>query len=546
MTEDKKFLKQWRSGNEVYYFYDDDAHEKISDVDAAVKAIDLEAVKSETLEFAKNYTDDKVKEKIDALIGDDVSETMDTLKELGELITNNKDTINNLNTLVNEKANTGDVYNKTVVDEKIADVSSRVVDLEDIAKANKMYATIKSVPSHGVVTDTAGNILKKKSELLVSKDGIPYSNGLGQVIFNVKMEDGYKSTVSVKGDEGYKNIKEEAQADGSVQYKITKIHDEIEINISEAEITEEPNGYRVDFVGEHFSVKYLAEDKNVDSATDVEINGTDGIVRTYTRDYDNGGVYAKYSAAIVDDPSTPDIDETAAEVKPQVQFIVIPEEGYRILSVVPSPGAGEGFKNDKSGMNGTTYVYKYTVIKTDLTVAITTGPASKTLADYYITDAYTKAEADEKFVTSENVYDKTAADSTFVKTETVFDSNGLFKTSKTTGDATAMIFNESDGGGAMFSSPSLKSFAGVHNGNDDICAQVYAKDPTTNEGARLNVSKSGIYYSVGSTSEIKAENELATKKDIIQPPPMEAGSYCLTAIRHEDGSLEYLWEIVPY
>lgn len=327
MPDEKKYLKQWRDGNDLYYFYDEDAH------------TELNAVSS-------------------------------------ELAT---------------KIAAEDVYDKTSIDEKVVELqnidnenSLKITSLESILEANKIFATIKSVPTHGIVTMVDGTQLNVKDTLLVSKDSIPYSNGLGQVIFNVKMEDGYRSIVSVKDDEGYKNIKEEITADGSTQYKITKIHDEININIGEEEITEEPNGYRVDFVGEHFSVKYLAVDKNVESATDVEINGVNGVIRTYTRNYDNNGVYAKYVPAINNDPST--------EVKPQVQFIVIPDEGYEILSVEPSPGKDDGFKNDKSGMNGDTYVYKYTVIKKDLKVTITTGPANRTLADYHITNAYTKDE----------------------------------------------------------------------------------------------------------------------------------------------------------
>lgn len=385
MPDEKKYLKQWRDGNNLYYFYDEDAH------------TELNALGS-------------------------------------ELAT---------------KIAAEDVYDKTSIDEKIVELqnsdnenSLKITSLKNILEANKIFATIKSVPTHGTVTTVDGEELNVKDKLLVSKDSIPYSNGLGQVNFRVKMDDGFKEKVTVKDNEGYKNIKSEVLEDGTVEYKITKIFDEINILITEEEITEEPNGYRVNFIGEKFTIKVLSQDYDGinDYFIDPEIN-TETEKRTYTRNYDNGGTYAKYSAGILDDVSTPDVDETKPEVKPQIQFIVIPNEGYDVSG---KPVISGTYKNDKSGesTDGKYYIYKYTVIKSDLNIEIKTEVSDKTLADYHITNAYTKEEtndtfykkvdANAKFLTipAENeerslvnyritdVYSKTDADNKFIEKPT--------------------------------------------------------------------------------------------------------------------------------
>ena len=84
-------------------------------------------------------------------------------------------------------------------------------------------------------------------------------------------------------------------------------------------------------------------------------------------------------------------------------------------------------------------------------------------------------------------------------------------------NGTADIFNESDGGGAMFThNDGTKSFVGVNDeGHGGITAQIYSKNTTTNVGARLNISDTGIYYTNGKTNgSFDANDELATKKDI--------------------------------
>lgn len=78
----------------------------------------------------------------------------------------------------------------------------------------------------------------------------------------------------------------------------------------------------------------------------------------------------------------------------------------------------------------------------------------------------------------------------------------------------ALIFNESDGGGAKFeNADGTYSFIGVNDGGaNGIAAQIYAKDKDTNVGTRINVTQGAIYYTNGKTNgSYEADDEIATK-----------------------------------
>lgn len=85
----------------------------------------------------------------------------------------------------------------------------------------------------------------------------------------------------------------------------------------------------------------------------------------------------------------------------------------------------------------------------------------------------------------------------------------------------ALVFNESDGGGAKFEHvDGTLSFVGVNDGGENgVTGQLYTvkKDAVTNKyiGARLNMTANGFYYTNGRDSmAYTAEDEIATKKDI--------------------------------
>ena len=83
----------------------------------------------------------------------------------------------------------------------------------------------------------------------------------------------------------------------------------------------------------------------------------------------------------------------------------------------------------------------------------------------------------------------------------------------------ALIFNETDGGGAKFEhNDKTWSFTGVNDGGaNGIAAQIYAIDKDSKTGARIDVYTDGMYYTVGNAGAgaRKTEaNKIATIGDI--------------------------------
>lgn len=98
-------------------------------------------------------------------------------------------------------------------------------------------------------------------------------------------------------------------------------------------------------------------------------------------------------------------------------------------------------------------------------------------------------------------------------------TNGVFTTKKTNSrGSVAQLWNESDGGGALFDdhSSNIKSFVGVNEGSQggDVYVQIYSKDKTTNDGVRLNFNPTGAYYTIGTSTGWTADDEIATKGDL--------------------------------
>lgn len=145
------------------------------------------------------------------------------------------------------------------------------------------------------------------------------------------------------------------------------------------------------------------------------------------------------------------------------------------------------------------------------------------------TDFYTKGEVDGKDTALQAGIDAntaaiaTKANASDVYTKTEVDNKLSKKTDRTvTGsNGKALMFNESDGGGAKFeNNDGINSFVGVNDaGAGGIDAQIYAIDKDTKSGSRIDVSNTGIYYTVGNDSasaRMVAENEIAVKGDITQ------------------------------
>jgi len=135
---------------------------------------------------------------------------------------------------------------------------------------------------------------------------------------------------------------------------------------------------------------------------------------------------------------------------------------------------------------------------------------------------YTKAETDTLFATKaeredgDNAVKNAVFSKIWSKPNDV--EHGWFQTKYTNADnSVAMLWNESDGGGALFENKiaGIKTFVGVNaDGPDGVCAQIYSKNVSNNVGSRLNVNPNGIFYGVGGSATMMPEEELAVKGDI--------------------------------
>lgn len=127
-----------------------------------------------------------------------------------------------------------------------------------------------------------------------------------------------------------------------------------------------------------------------------------------------------------------------------------------------------------------------------------------------------------KQVTRLDVGDLFEADNYYTKTETntLLANKTDYIVNGTNGRS--LMFNEADGGGAKFENKDgINSFVGVNDaGAGGITAQIYSVRKSTtgvSEGARIDVSNTGMYYTVGndsSSARMVAANEIATKGDV--------------------------------
>lgn len=84
-------------------------------------------------------------------------------------------------------------------------------------------------------------------------------------------------------------------------------------------------------------------------------------------------------------------------------------------------------------------------------------------------------------------------------------------------NGTSTMFNEGDGGGAMFVNPTenITSFTGVNDSANGIGAETYVKDSTTNVGTRIINTVDKVYYTTGnSSSTFTNDDEIATIGDL--------------------------------
>ena len=184
-------------------------------------------------------------------------------------------------------------------------------------------------------------------------------------------------------------------------------------------------------------------------------------------------------------------------------------------------------------------------------------------------DAYTKTEADEKFLTEhqdlseyatnvgvdnklESYYDKTTSDERYVDKDYTYskadvdkkiaeaaaggeisldgylkiedadkkyatkDSLNEYVKERVVGDkGVSLITNDPSGGLLKFTTDDGKETGiAVNDGSENIFAQIYAKDAKTGQGARLAFNEEGAYYTVSNNYNFNEDDKLVTQKDL--------------------------------
>ena len=305
----------------------------------------------------------------------------------------------------------------------------------------------------------------------ISKKGVVRFNGTGKFYFKVVAHDGYKVT-RVKVDKG---DYDEIELDSTTNvYTIKDIRSDLELQIFAADSTTPK--YNVTFVLEH------------------------GTVKAYSDEF----------VTLFDD-----ISDISVEQDNNVYFEIIPDIGYSVaLDTSGITGNYNKLKTDDTNM------YHITKIKSDVTIAPVFTAQPKTLADYAITDAYTKDE----------VYTKTEVDA---KVSSVYKYKGSVEKYENlpTEDLTiGDVWNVEDVG--LFKHD--MNYAWNGSAWDALGSSVDLSDYSTTAQADAK------YATVESVSELASKSEVSTISAKLPDVPADNGTYVLKAVRTADG-IAYSW-----
>lgn len=202
-----------------------------------------------------------------------------------------------------------------------------------------------------------------------SKTGEIVTDGSGQINFTVNTEEGYK-VASVTATEGaYKNIKGPDDTGLENTYRITKITDNLTITITlskdAATDTETSDTEASD------TEKETPDDAEGFTGTFVIEGGSASITTYKTQDYTQGE--ENQTSAAARDSET---GEIMTDGSGQINFTVVPEEGYKVESVTATEGAYKNVKGpEDTGLENT---YRVTKITDNLTITVTLAKDSET------------------------------------------------------------------------------------------------------------------------------------------------------------------------
>ena len=209
--------------------------------------------------------------------------------------------------------------------------------------------------------------------------------------------------------------------------------------------------------------------------------------------------------------------------------VLVPE--YTVeKQLVAETGYSSSYKLKKTIAGSSEYVGDVINIPKDLVVesgdvkTVTTPDVpyqGAQVGDKYIDLVIANADNSHIYIPVNDLVDTYTAGDGIVITNNQISVTNRTKREVTGSSGKALMFNESDGGGAKFEHvDGTMSFVGVNDGGKDgLTGQLYSfkKDASTgkNVGTRLNMTTDGFYYCPNSSGiSYTAADEIATKGDI--------------------------------
>ena len=545
---------------------DKEQSEEIANLNEAVAATaeavaentnNIETLQSDVQEIkdAGYQTEDDVKTAI-AEVVDGAPEALDTLKEIAEKLSDNDDAVANLVNSVSEAksaADAADAKADAVKEELTAEVEKKA-DAETLDETNAAVAALSDrvdaieVPSlDGYATQDWVNeqgFLKEHQDIsdLATKEEV--NNEVNRATAKeAELEEALNQ-------EAVRATAAESELQGAVtaeQARAEAKEAELEESLAKkVEWTESTAGRNHIVLKNHDSI--------LGTATDGATYNVAMVSKWDVADFGSAQLHANLNSkdgvvTINDDKAVATKDEVEA-VETKVDAIDLTP--YAKSEEVNAELANKANASDLSALNATVEelsskveekalqsdleaeVARAEAKEAELEAAIPTAAAQavaqvvanapedldtlKEVADYIASDKTKAAEIETKLA------ELTAKDAELTAKDEAQDAiiNGKVDRNMNGANGKALIFNESDGGGAKFEhNDGTWSFAGVNDGGENgIAGQIYVVKKNGEgkmEGTRIDMTKNALYYTVGAASAAErmvADNEIAVKGDV--------------------------------
>ena len=249
-----------------------------------------------------------------------------------ENTSNNNDNNNNSNN------NNGTNNNTDPAAEEVEEV-----DAFKVTFVTDEHSSVTVYPTQDMTTGGTENATKAYSIDKTTNE--PTKSGDGQVNFVVVLAEGYVlDDVVIDNADGYKNLKGSADTGVEYGFRITKITADLTVTVTTRAANASENyedAYKVTFVAGHATVTVY---KTQDMTRYAEENATEAYSRK-------------------------DVTGKLTKTDGQVNFLVVPDEGYEIDSITAIDGTYNAIKGEAD--TGVTNGFRITKITADTTVTIT-------------------------------------------------------------------------------------------------------------------------------------------------------------------------------